>query len=251
MGVDAEMFVRTKVKITEEQVRTLAYRMGEAFGHDNLWIFKNPDHGESRHCMQIVPEYTQDGPTIQPGKGETFIQVYPCSRYYGEGYERGNLPLLIMIAEWLEANIPGGEVWYGGDSSGVEAKKFDKKAREKLFKFFAKGGHRNYTTFFDKKADGPLCNMCFVRMDQYGFGQNYASYYCAGCGENTMTRDGGKTFEAKNENWEPSCASPFECPSCKIHLVTRDAGHTFEKLEIAKVFAEREKERRERKQGNG
>lgn len=251
MGVDAEMFVRTKAEITEVEVRTLAYRLGEAVGHDNLWIFKNPSFGEPRHCMQIVPEYTQDGPTITPEKGETFIQVYPATRYYGEGYERGNLPLLIMIAEWLEENIKDGEVWYGGDSSGVEAKKFDKKAREKLFKFFAKEGHRGYTTFFDKDKGGPLCNMCLVRMDQYGFGPNYASYYCPGCGENTVTHDGGKTFEPKKEDWEGSCASPFECPSCKTHLVTRDAGHTFEKLEIAKNWAEREKERRERNRGNG
>lgn len=200
MGIDAEMFVRTKAKITKEQVRDLAYHLGSAFGADRFWIFK--DRGEGippRHCLEIVNKYDQDGPTIKPEKGETFIRVHPATRYYGEGYERGDLPFLIMLAEWLERNIPGGEVWYGGDSSGVCAEKFDKRARKRYLDLYCKVGHHPYSGAFDTDhGDGvkaPICKFCWKKMRRYGWGKNYAPFHCSGCGESVVTRDGGKTFE--------------------------------------------------------
>lgn len=212
MGIDAEMFVRTKAKVTPDQARGWAVSAAQAFGHDRFWIFKREKTDlEKRHCMEIVREYTQDGPTIKPKKGETFIQVYPATRYYGPGYERGDLPFLIMLAEWLEETIPGAEVWYGGDSSGVEAVKFDWDARRTLFKHFCENAHRPYRGAFNGlRSSGkdapklPFCGFCGVPMNQYGFGKEYASYGCDGCGGGTETHDGGKTWTEKidPEDWQ-------------------------------------------------
>lgn len=251
MGIDAEMFVRTRARITVDQVRDWAYRLGSTFGAESFWIFKR--EGEPvRHCLQIVDEYTQDGPTLKPEKGETFIRVYPATRYYGEGYERGNLPLLIAVAEWLERNIPHAKVWYGGDSSGVEATAFDAKARRHLMRHFCDQGHEPYERAFDSDhGDGiaaPLCKCCWKKMKRYGWGPKYAAFICNGCGENTLTRDGGQTFEQRRDDWETALNNPHaECPKCQTPLVTNDAGRTFIARSDAEVMAERERKAKERR----
>lgn len=252
MGIDAEMFVRTKAKVTKEEVREWAYRLGEAFGPDNFWIWKDKDR--IRHCLELTGVYHQDGPEIKPEHGEVFIQVHPATRYYGRGYERGNLPFLAAIAEWLEANIPGAEVWYGGDSSGVEAKKFNRAARQKLLQHFYKYGHSPYHRFdglLSKDGlEAPLCKCCWKKMRQFGWGQNYAAFNCDGCGESTVTKDGGKTFVPHEDNWEVAVGNPFSCPECKNELVTRDAGKTFATRKSAEKIVELEKKRKE-KRANG
>jgi predicted RNA-binding Zn-ribbon protein involved in translation (DUF1610 family) len=248
MGIDAEMFVRTKAKVTAEEVREWAYRLGETFGPENFWIWK--DERKIRHCLEIIKVYHQDGPDIKPKHGETFVGVYPATRYYGPGYERGDLPLLVMISEWLEENIPGAEVWYGGDSSGVEAEKFDRRARNQLIRHFNKYGHAPYHGHFDRKDDdvkAPICKCCWKKMRRYGWGKNYAAFTCGGCGEDVLTTDGGKTFSARVEDWEAATGRPFSCPQCKTELVTRDAGKTFAALDNAKKVAEAEKKRKEEK----
>lgn len=63
--------------------------------------------------------------------------------YYGVGYERGDLPLLIRIAEWLEVRLPGCQVLYGHDSDG-ETYPFDAAARAKLRRYYENVGHRPY-----------------------------------------------------------------------------------------------------------
>lgn len=249
MGIDAEMFVRTKAKVTKEDVREFAYRLGEAFGPENFWIWK--DEGRIRHCLEIIKTYHQDGPDIKPARGETFIEVHIASRYYGPGYERGDLPLLVMVAEWLEENIPGSEVWYGGDSSGVEAEKFDKAARRRFLKHFYKHGHSLYRDVFDKikkdELENPVCKCCWKKMRRYGWGENYAAYNCDGCGESVVTKDGGKTF-TPHEDWGVVSGKPFSCPECRTELMTRDAGKTFATRKSVEKVVEEEKKRKEAKE---
>lgn len=202
MGVDAEMFARTKKKITKGKALSLAYELGSAFGHQRFWIFK--DRESPRHCLKIVNEFDQDGDTIYPEKGETFIRVYPATRFYGRGYERGDLPFLIMLAEWLELKIPDCEVWYGGDSSGICATRFDREARTELFRYFCEVNHQPYVRGFGDvigSPNSPSCDLCKVPMIQNGFGGGYSGFYCSGCGEELESRDGGITFRRPvNEN---------------------------------------------------
>lgn len=76
--------------------------------------------------------YEQDGPTIEADAGEFLLQIRLTGRYYHEDYARGDPVLYAGIAEWLEANIPGCEVWYGGDSGGAEAQPFGPARRRQL-----------------------------------------------------------------------------------------------------------------------
>ena len=85
MGIDAEMFVRTRSKITEDDVRTLSYRMCDALGaeHFMIWQGDEDEDPQEQHALSIVCEWDQDGPTILPEEGETFIKVHFLGRYTG------------------------------------------------------------------------------------------------------------------------------------------------------------------------
>ena len=37
--------------------------------------------------------------------------------FWSPAYRRGDPPMLVRVAAWLEANVPGCEVWYGHDGS--------------------------------------------------------------------------------------------------------------------------------------
>lgn len=216
MGIDAEMFVRVRRAVPDAEVKRLRYRMAEAFGASRFWIFNEAGKAapverdedasfDNRHCMERVKVYTQDGPDILPEPGETFLRVYPATRYYGDGYERGDLPLLISLAEWLEANT-GGEVWYGGDSGGCCAKVFDHDARAQLFAHFCRHGHQPYrsgwdalTAADDTKVTGLLCTFCDFAMTRNGWGPNYQGWDCYGCGMRMESRDNGATFTKAKE----------------------------------------------------
>lgn len=144
--------------------------------------------------------YEQDGDDVTVGDGEWMLEVSLWSRYYGVGYERGDLLTICAVAEWCEANIPNAVVYYGGDSSGVCAEPFDAFARMKLRRHMYSQRGRDY---FQRgiesrlKSLPPVCSLCpddGPRFSQYGSGQEYAAVSCAGCGENFETRDAGVTW---------------------------------------------------------
>lgn len=225
MGVDAEMFVRTFARVDEARVRELAWEVAEAFGADNFWIWKDGYSGD-RRALTLITEYEQDGDTIYPAEGETFIQVSPATRYYGPGYERGDLPFLIGLADWLERRIPGAHVWYGGDSSGRCAEPFGKAERETMLAHFAEYGHCPYVgdprtgntdslAVFGRpdKWARRSCDFCEQPMTRYGWGgDNYAAVSCAGCGRDESTHDGGATWRVTKDVGGRAVSEPASEP---------------------------------------
>lgn len=79
--------------------------------------------------------YLQDGPDMKAQPGEWFLEVHVWTRYYNEGYERGNIVLICGLCDWVEENIPNSEVWYGGDSSGVLMEPFPRAKRQALLRY--------------------------------------------------------------------------------------------------------------------
>jgi hypothetical protein len=192
VGIDAEMFVRVKGEVSDDYVRRLAWEMGGAFGPDKFWI----DERHDRRALRVVDVHTQDGPDIVPGPGETFVRVSLWCRFYGVGYERGDLPFLIAVAAWLEERFAldkrEAAIWYGGDSSGACAEPFGPDEREALFQHFVKHGHRPY---LDDRRSTHLCSFCLEPMREYGWGPfNKVQAICGGCGKEEETTDGGATW---------------------------------------------------------
>lgn len=153
--------------------------------------------------------WTQDGDPIFAEAGEWFLEVSVWTRYYDIGYERGDLLTLCAIAEWCEANIPGVEVWYGGDSSGVCAAPWPDAARAKLRQHLYSQAGRDYFEYdrhmsaFGGSAGPkpPPCSLCVGQghFNQYGTGPSYIAVNCGGCGKSFVSRDHGKTWTDEKE----------------------------------------------------
>jgi|SRR6187549_1416249 len=214
MGIDAEILIRNVPYslVTNEWLKETSWRICECIGAKHFFVDQEEGHlaiertlSRYREDNDPAPgsEYHQDGEPIYAKDGECLLELNLCGRYYGVGYERGDLLLYCGIAEWLEANIPGCEVWYGGDSSGVCAEPFGKDAREALRRHLFSIEGRDYfrdRSSFMKSDDivRPLpCMLCpggTYRGERCGWGQGYAKYSCAGCGVATSTHDGGATW---------------------------------------------------------
>lgn len=216
MGIDARIFVKAKRQFTDDEVRRLSYEVGLAFGADKFMRSegnKNKETGEvywlPHHNISRNDKIEQDGPDEIPREGEQILEVHVFTRYYGVGYERGDLPFLISIAEWLDRKVPGGTVLYGGDSSGVCAEPFGPEQREALWDHFASDKGRAYFTHTNPFMQGlpplPACDLCKVPMPQFGYGPGKlcGSFYCGGCDTRKRTADGGKTYET------------YELPRCE------------------------------------
>lgn len=209
MGVDAQMFVKLQRDVPLKELKTLRWEMGEAFGAEHFFIDREGKYTKPpRHAIERIRKYEQDGDPIKPKAGETFLEVHVWGRYYGVGYERGDAPFLIALADWLEKRTSG-EVWYGGDSSGICAIHFDAVERAALWAHFVKFGHLPYrddprvgdrrTSFIaphEQKIERH-CEFCDMPMARNGWGQSYAGFDCYGCGARETTQDNGATWQVE------------------------------------------------------
>lgn len=192
MAVDAVMFVRTSAEVSDNSLKVAAWDMCAYLGAGSF---------RDEHPLYKIDRWFQGGSAITPRPTETFIRVGLLRRYYGPGYERGDLRFLIALAEWLEQRFEPCEVWYGGDSSGFWAHHFDRPARDALKLHFYKVGHDPYQSSPGKLVgDGigrpPQCARCVPERSPHrsGFGKDYAVFDCGGCGRVFITRDGGRTW---------------------------------------------------------
>jgi hypothetical protein len=128
-----------------------------------------PDWGEPNRwrrdlLTEFDPEkFSYDGPlrqirrsdhwTLPVQDNSTWFDVAIEEAYYGKGYERGNLTLLIRVAEWLESRIPGAEIWYGHDSADESVAPFGPAQRGVLNDYFDQVGHEPYDKQNRRPAD--------------------------------------------------------------------------------------------------
>lgn len=210
MGIDARIIIQTTTEVTPEKLRDWSFAIAESLGAERFFIDR-----KERQAISLTRDYDeqgrdghiyyQDGPEVVSDK--TLLEVSVWTRYYGEGYERGDILFICAVAEWAEANIPDCEVWYGGDSSGVLLEPFPAARRQELRNLLYSAKGRDYFkhSWADSKSPRPDlsdCKLCIEdRLNQYGIGANgsYAAYLCPGCGERFITRDGGQTWSNKDE----------------------------------------------------
>lgn len=204
MGIDAEILVRLKRPIEDQECRLVGNRLCEMFG-PKKFFFRQASEWEPRadlHVIYPIERWEQDGPTIEPAPGETFLKVSIWSRYYGEQYERGDYPFLYLLGAALEHLIPGAAVWYGGDSSGVLAEPFDQKRRDELLAHFFKVRHEPYEAgfgdFFGGHHVAPQCTLCRLPMRCFGGGNGSSFWRCA-CGEETTENNGKQVVKPARE----------------------------------------------------
>lgn len=178
MGIDAKILVKAKRPYSERELRQLACRLMDAVGSHHFSHGENY-RGQTISALEIVEEFTQDGDSIFPAPGETFITVNWWARYYGIGYERGPWPIIRAICEWLGHNA--GEVWYGGDSSGVCAEPYLSLRDEIDAHWLAKGSFPYHSNGVNLKTAGPECPLCMTPTWKCGWGPGGDMFRCHGC----------------------------------------------------------------------
>lgn len=212
MGIDAEILIRgvRKEAATDEAIKLWSWDISRSIGANKFFIAAEKGHGAicktlSRYRNDDDPApgtaYTQDGDRIDALPNECLLEVNVWTRYYGVGYERGDLITLCAIAEWIEMNIPNAEVWYGGDSSGVCAEPWPESARRALRKHLYSSAGRNYFNYGKNELTPPPCLLCVPERSpaQCGWGKDYVKVHCAGCGISFATRDHGTTWTVDKE----------------------------------------------------
>lgn len=172
-----------------------------------IYPFKDGDYNDVPATHRKPGKaYTQDGEAVLAEAGEWFLEVNVWSRFYGEGYERGDLLTLCAIAEWCEINVPNCEVWYGGDSSGVCVEPWPGDRRYALRKHLYSEKGRDY---FNYKSNiwgkGPRpepCSLCVDKghFSEFGHGPDWLAVSCAGCGKNFETKDKGATWQVMEKD---------------------------------------------------
>ncbi|WP_443750532.1 hypothetical protein [Asticcacaulis solisilvae] len=239
MGVDAQIFIRHAGQhLTEKQVHFLAGDLCALIGPENFHFHRKPQNGEApRHALSIVtdtvatvraeaaeygesaddlighpddaPVWQQDGPPVIGAPQEQFIRVHLWSRYYGPGYERGNWPTIRALVEFLESAVAGCQVWYGGDSSGINAQHFNAARREAFNRHFLAQGHTPYYTSFDRvfSKETLLCDFCGDRpMNATGLIKGASIHRCYGCELTMIITGDGKRHEIPKDadmmNWQ-------------------------------------------------
>jgi len=178
MGVDALMRVETDKLYTPKKVRKLAARLHDCFG-DVCWVTR-PDkyYPEGSHCLEIVAD-----------RPKLVIDVNLSCRYYGEGYERGPLVKLLGIASWLERNIRGASIFYGGDCD-LDLQPFGSDVRDDLWEYYCSRGHEDYRGYSLSKRTEPNCDFCSVQLRDCGGGGGKTFLYCGGCGLKIIEESG-------------------------------------------------------------
>lgn len=175
MGVGAMMFVVPNKPLTDHELATLAGDLGAAFGPHTFWI------DDEHHCLSRVDGHWAK--MVPAGA----LEVNWMMRYWGVGYERGDLPVILAVARWLEENV--GPVYYGGDC-GDDFALFDEEAREKLWEHFSSVGNPYFQRagwFSDgnwNNTTQPKCKRCGDRsMSHNGGGGAIEFFICCGCGD--------------------------------------------------------------------
>src|SRR5579883_2595839 len=79
--------------------------------------------------------------------GSIWVDVGVCCAFYGEGYERGDAEWFVRLAEWLEQNVAGCEVWYGNDCADESIQPFGPPERAALLAYFRRVGHEPYYSY--------------------------------------------------------------------------------------------------------
>lgn len=173
MGVDARMYIPSNKIYTNDELAWLSYRLGEAIGPDVFMLFD-----DKYHALEIETDYIPDSLP----KCLQVINVNLGGRYYGQGYERGNLWNYIAVAVWIEKNM-GITPYYGGDSSDY-LELFDASMRAELINHWCKVGGIPYRDRNEHHTNQPICPRCNVLATQFGYGGNYTAWTCLGCGKN-------------------------------------------------------------------
>jgi hypothetical protein len=166
MGVDAMIFVKPATPVSDDELRSLSWRLCVATG------FKQRANSPALHRSEYHGGW---------------IEFSTLWRLYSDHYERGSWPDIYAAIRWLWLNFPGGEVRYFGDHTDLEdAMAFTPEDADKLWKHWASENGDDYHA----RERGCACCGRPIYVNGGGGGERWGS--CPAC---------GKEFETKCGEW--------------------------------------------------
>lgn len=179
MGIDINMWVKSKKKYEEAELKELNYRFMEA---------------TSISSRVTAIELETSG--YVPDDGFFYYDIYSPFRYYSEGYARGPWDSITTAINWLRYNFKDSEILYGGDCMVDECPILTKERQNEIDEFWFKSGGLTYR---ERKPDNELfaqkCPNCDVLMNQYMWSGGNGELICLGCKYKIETKDQGKTWQ--------------------------------------------------------
>jgi len=129
MPTGVKMYVRLNELPSSEELKFLRdeFMQAIALTADEFYI-SGP--------LTVVPEADHMYMPVKD-RSSTWLEVNLWRSYVGPGYERGDPELFVKIAEWLEARLPGSEIYYGHDVDDQNVSLFDRPARKALLDHYA------------------------------------------------------------------------------------------------------------------
>lgn len=210
MGLDAEIVLQVPHLMTDAEVRDLAVQFGLRF-HDEVWV-RRPSYqsrsgeralvvlrrdDENRGCL------TKHVPKV-PHVPETLLEVSTAMRYYGPGYERGPLVVILAMASYLGRF---GTVYYGSDGD-ARLRALDAEYRDELWQHFV--GPDGLAYRFGSRWDPAqlICDWCQIRMADVMSRGSDRGYVCLSCDYRCVRFADGRTVECDDE-WAEKYVIPF------------------------------------------
>jgi len=160
MGIDAEVKIFTKNKLTPDEIREKSFRLGAVLGAENFF-----SHSNSFFITQ---------------EKDNLYNIVVSTRYYGPDYERGNWIFLRTLFEFLPRLFPGCTILYGGDHEDA-LEKVDQNFIREMDNHFFRVGHEPYRAY--GKPNKVICPLCKHPANEFGWaGMTSTISRCSGCG---------------------------------------------------------------------
>lgn len=184
MGLDAEMYVASPYLLSDRDLQRLSYELGASFGPESFWIHQDPPQRALELCdlSERVLEMPFSGAC-------TTFQVNLTGRYYGPGYERGDIILYLSLWRWFHSKLQDCVVWYGSDAN-IFLEILDEGGTEELWDHFVANGPFPYSQYRNSNQEVPNCPLCAEPMNPYSWNTPVSAVRCVGCGYQLFGRPG-------------------------------------------------------------
>jgi hypothetical protein len=192
MGVDSIMIIRVPRPLTDDEVKREAVKAQIALGNNGVLAVDSPGkytwRPEGRHCLSII--HGEANENIERRPDETLIDVGLRTRYYGVGYERGDLVSILAVARWFRIAFAPCEIWYGGDNGTVE--QLDEVRENDLWVHFMSDAGRAYFSRPPRDGNAIHCTFCDVDAGVFMFSGNESGHVCPSCGQHWRQYGNGR-----------------------------------------------------------
>ena len=173
------MFAEIAAERSEDEIRRVAVSLAKCFGAGSFWIERDKD----QHALTAVDSADEwyELPTRRPDT--RLVKLHTLARYYGRGYERGDILSIIGWAELIESKWPEARIFYGGDSGGYLGE-FAPEQRAELKRYFFDVGHEPYCGHtMPGKPQPPVCEFCDLTANEHTWGMGFVRATCSGCAQ--------------------------------------------------------------------